>query len=97
MLNLPLLGEDWGCSKLTQPLSVFPAVLLSLVSAEHLLLLSLLQLWLSGQWGRVSMGTGGHQGPCEILGVQVLAILDAALLRRDGGLGSSLAPVSWAV
>lgn len=55
------------------------------------------QLWLSGQWNRVNMDTGGHQGPCETLAVQILATLDVGLLKRDAILASSLVPTSWAM
>lgn len=39
------------------------------------------------------MGTGGHQGPCETLGAQVLATLTAGLLKRDVGPSSGLVPM----
>lgn len=43
------------------------------------------------------MGTGGHQGPCETLGAQVLATLTEGLLKRDVGPSSGLVPISWTV
>lgn len=55
------------------------------------------QLWLSEQWSRIDMGTGGHQGPCETSGVLILATLDVGLLKRDAGLASSLVPICWAM
>lgn len=43
------------------------------------------------------MDTGGHQAPCDTLGVQILATFDVGLLKRDARLASSLVPINWAM